>query len=154
MSDFVNFRPSSLDAVSSRAYDSPRKQGERLLDKLLLVGIGGFIGANARYLLSTWITQAGNTRFPVATLLINVSGSFLLALFLTWFTSRANLPDTSRLLFATGFCGAYTTFSTYAYESLLLLRGGELVTGIVYIVGTNALCLVAALLGILLAERV
>lgn len=124
------------------------------MDKILWVGIGGFIGANARYLLSVWITQAVGTRIPWATLVINVSGSFLLGLLLTWFAAKANVPDTARLLFATGFCGAYTTFSAYAYESILLLRGGELVIAIAYIVGTNVLCLVAALAGILLAQRV
>lgn len=124
------------------------------LDKILLVGMGGFVGANARYLLTAWLTPLMGSRFPAATMLINVTGSFALGWFLAWFATRANLPDGVRLLFATGFCGAYTTFSTYAYESVLLLRGGELAASLVNIIGTNALCLFAALFGILLAGKV
>jgi fluoride exporter len=124
------------------------------VDKLLLVGFGGFIGANARYLLATWITGAVGTKLPLATLVINISGSFLLGLFLAWFTAKANLSDQARLIFATGFCGAYTTFSTFAYESVTLLRGNELGLALLYIIGTNALCLLAALIGILLAQKV
>ncbi|MCU0498501.1 MAG: fluoride efflux transporter CrcB [Anaerolineae bacterium] len=119
------------------------------MDKLLWVGLGGWIGASARYLLATWIISLG-IKFPIATLVINVSGSFLLGAFLTWFSTRAQLPDSLRLLIATGFCGAYTTFSTYAYESIMLLRGGDLIAAIANIVLTNTLCLFACLIGIAL----
>lgn len=119
------------------------------MSQLFWVGVGGFIGANARYLLATWIISLG-LKFPLATLAINVSGSLILGAFLTWFSARAQLPDSLRLLVATGFCGAYTTFSTYAYESMMLLRGGDLITAIANIVLTNALCLFASLIGIIM----
>ncbi|MBC8171338.1 MAG: fluoride efflux transporter CrcB [Anaerolineae bacterium] len=123
------------------------------MDKLLLVGTGGFIGANTRYLFGIWLMQIFGNRFPVATLVINLTGSFMLGFFLTWAAGRTSLPEQTRLLIATGFCGGYTTFSTYAFESITLLRGGEATAALVYIIGTNLLCLVAVAAGMMLAGR-
>ncbi len=114
------------------------------LESMVLVGIGGFVGANARYLLALLVNALVGTRFPWSTLLINVSGSLLLGFFVARFSR--DLPEGTRLLVATGFFGAYTTFSTYSVESASLLREAT-ATALVYIVATNALCLGAALIG-------
>lgn len=127
------------------------------LDTYFYVGIGGFLGANARYILSGWITRLVvehlRLTLPLGTLFVNVSGSFLLALFAVWAGSHLSLPHSLRLLIATGFFGAYTTFSTYANESIELIRGGNWLLGIGNIVLSNGLCLIGVVLGILLGQR-
>jgi CrcB protein len=85
--------------------------------RVLLVGLGGFLGANARYWLSFWVSRRFGVSFPLATFVINVSGSFVLGLFLT-LAARLGLADGWRTFFAVGFVGAYTTFSTFEWETL------------------------------------
>ena len=100
-----------------------------VLQKIGWVGLGGFLGANARYWLGTWIQQRyGGAGFPWGTFVINVSGSFILGLFLTLVSARLEVPQsqTLRLLVATGFVGAYTTFSTFEYETFALVEAGTL----------------------------
>ncbi|MGB7340566.1 MAG: fluoride efflux transporter CrcB [Phototrophicaceae bacterium] len=124
---------------------------------LLWVGIGGFLGANARYILSSWIA----TRFPpvlgkampLGTAFVNITGSFLLALFLAYIDRRLNMPDSVKLLVGTGFFGAYTTFSTYANEGFALLNSKDWLVGLIYIFGTNILCLLGVMLGLFIANR-
>lgn len=92
----------------------------------LYVGTGGIVGALLRYQLSKWIGERWVVSFPLATLLINVSGSFLLGLFTRrigiWFPAHANAL---MLLLGVGLCGAYTTFSTFSYEFVILFREGR-----------------------------
>lgn len=116
---------------------------------LLLVGVGGFVGANARFILSNSVARRFGTAFPYGTLLINVSGSFILGLFLA-LAARSILADEAyRWLVAVGFCGGYTTFSTYTYETLTLLRESRYVRGLLYnLVGSYMLGMGAALLGV------
>lgn len=124
---------------------------------LLYVGVGGFLGANARYVLSAWVAVAFERllgyEFPYGTLFVNVTGSFMLAIFGVWVARQANWPENIRLLVATGFFGAFTTFSTYANESITLIRGGDWPLGWGNIVLTNGLCLVAVIAGLWLANR-
>lgn len=88
----------------------------------LWIGLGGFLGANARYIMQTWATNRWGVDFPYGTMLANVSGSFLLAFFLTLATTRFNISHQGRLLVATGFLGGYTTFSSFSYETWLLFE--------------------------------
>lgn len=91
----------------------------------LWVGLGGFIGSIARYLLSKYIfSQTGNA-FPWATLAVNLLGCFIIGLLIGWFSRNEILSAEYRLFLMVGFCGGFTTFSTFASESLQLLRGGE-----------------------------
>lgn len=119
---------------------------------IVYVGLGGFCGANARYWVSLWVNAWISNRFgwqaPFGTALVNVTGSCLLAMFLTWASLRANLPDQARWLIGSGFFGAYTTFSTYANESVALLTEAAWWHGVAYIIITNGLCLLGVLLGI------
>lgn len=127
---------------------------QQTLTSALVVGLGGFIGANARYFLSVWLTGRLGGMFPFATLIINVSGSFLLGIFLAWLDTRTQtVAPEVKLLFATGFCGAYTTFSTFATDTIGLAHGGHAGTALIYVLATNGLCLGAALLGALLGQR-
>ena len=118
----------------------------------LLIGLGGFLGANARYLLGSWIVTRYGTRFPYATLVINVSGSFLLGFFLVLIFERLLLPSDWHFFFAIGFLGAYTTFSTFSYESGALLQDGYVLLALANMVGSVVLGLVAVLIGAALAR--
>lgn len=91
----------------------------------LIIGIGGFLGAIARYVVSAWIGQRWGRSFPLGTFAINVSGSFLIGLLMSLFTERFMVNPQWRLFLTVGFLGAYTTFSTFEYETGSLLRDGE-----------------------------
>lgn len=123
------------------------------MDKLLFVGIGGFLGANARYIVSTWIAGWLGTQFPFWTLMVNVTGSFLLGAFAAIVAQRSDIPGSVQLLIGTGFFGAYTTFSTYAVEGVMLARNGHWGMMLGNVIGTNILCLLGAVAGILLVSR-
>ena len=96
--------------------------------KYVVVGIGGFLGAIARYALGTYIGSRYGVRFPLGTFIINVSGSFLLGLILT-LLARTTASAYWRYLVPIGFIGAYTTFSTFEYETLRAMQDGQLMTG-------------------------
>lgn len=96
-----------------------------LMMNILLIGIGGFIGAIARYGMAVWVGQRWGRSFPLGTFFINVSGSFLIGLLMTLMAERTIENPQWRLLLVVGFLGAYTTFSTFEYETGGLLRDGE-----------------------------
>jgi CrcB protein len=97
---------------------------ERLMP-YLLVGAGSFVGGNARFIIARWVGGVIDARFPLATFLINVGGSFLLG-FLGGLLATRALPhaDSLRLALGVGFCGGFTTFSTFEYETHALLEDG------------------------------
>jgi fluoride exporter len=97
--------------------------------RYLMVGIGGFFGAIARFWLGGYIYERMGTRFPYGTFVINCSGCFLIGLVMTILTERTHLDPTWRLLIPIGFIGAYTTFSTFEYETLTAVRDGQFMTG-------------------------
>jgi fluoride exporter len=95
-----------------------------VLEKTCWVGLGGFLGANARYWLGGWIQDRWGTAFPWSTFVINVTGSFVLGLFMTLVAERFAVRHAPvlRLLIAIGFVGSYTTFSTFEFETLALVE--------------------------------
>jgi CrcB protein len=117
-----------------------------LLD-VLLVGSGGFLGANARYLLAKAIAERYGTAFPYGTLLINVTGSLIIGVLLTYLTDRANISPNYRLLFVVGFLGAYTTFSTYTYDTLTLIQDNDWPRALLYLGSTIILGMAAVTVG-------
>lgn len=92
----------------------------------LIVGAGGFFGAIARYAVNILVVKIWPYEFPLGTFLINVSGSFIIGLFMTYAIERSSLDPAWRLLIVTGFLGAYTTFSTFEYETQRLVETGAL----------------------------
>ena len=116
------------------------------------VGLGGFLGANARYLLGGYVSQHWGSSFPLATFIINVTGSFILGFFMAYAQDRPWVEPGARLLFAVGFVGAYTTFSTFEYESMRLLQEGEFLFAMVNIVGSVLTGAVAVFGGFFLGE--
>lgn len=118
----------------------------------LAISIGAVAGANARYLIGGWIADRWGTSFPVGTLVINVTGSLLIGLVLTVVTERVIAPAWVRPLFAIGFLGSYTTFSTFSYETLALARDGSWLAAGGNVVLSVAASLVGVYLGVLLAR--
>ncbi|NOT55320.1 MAG: fluoride efflux transporter CrcB [Deltaproteobacteria bacterium] len=113
----------------------------------LLIGLGGFLGANARYLVAQWVGRIWGFGFPYGTFIINVSGSFCLGLLMGVLHHRPLDFLQPRLFFAVGFLGAYTTFSTFSYETLRLAQDGQLTVVLVYVVGSVLLGLLAVWCG-------
>lgn len=124
------------------------------LDKVLWVSVGAVIGANARYFLGVWAAERFGTAFPYGTFIINLTGSLVVGFFLTLATQRALIDPRYRLLIAVGFCGSYTTFSTYTYESINLMLAGSWGLGLLNLLGSSALGLGAVGLGILLGRTI
>jgi fluoride exporter len=118
----------------------------------LWIAVGAIIGASARYFLSTLIARDFASAFPYGTLLINITGSLVLGFFLVFSTERALLDPRWRLLIAVGFCGSYTTFSSYAFETFALAERGQWLLSGINIIASNILCLVAVLAGAALAR--
>ncbi len=97
-----------------------------ILTKSLYIGIGGYLGANARYWLGGYLNGMRGTTFPYATFVVNIMGSFFLGLFVTLITERYIVSNPNlRLLIAIGFIGSYTTFSTFEYETFALAEVGS-----------------------------
>jgi len=120
----------------------------------LWISAGAVVGASARYFVGRFVARAVTASFPYGTLLINITGSFILGLFLVWSTERA-LPDPHwRLLIAIGFCGSYTTFSSYAFESFSLFEQGHYLLFASNVLASNVLCLAGVLAGAMVARSI
>src|SRR5215472_7967933 len=118
----------------------------------LAISAGAIVGANLRYWMSRYAVRLLGPVFPYGTLAINVLGSFVLGFFLIWTTERTIVDPRWRLLIAVGFCGGFTTFSSYAYESMAFLQQGQWSLLAVNFFSNNVLACVAALAGMALAR--
>ena len=116
-----------------------------------VIGLGGILGANARYLIAGWATQRFGLAFPYGTFFINVSGSFILGVFMAFLLKHPSYHYT-RLFFAVGFLGAYTTFSTFSFESLQLIQNGRPLLACIYIIGSTTIGLLGTWLGFILSR--
>lgn len=121
--------------------------------KLAVVAIGGALGAMARYGVAVVLAPFWSSQFPLATFLINVSGSFILGFFTTFAVEKSSIEPLWRLLVATGFVGAYTTFSTFEYETQRLVESGATMFAVANVVGSVAAGFAAVQLGVMLARR-
>ncbi len=122
------------------------------MEKFLLISAGAILGANARYWLGDWVAQKWGAAFPIGTLIINLSGSLVLGFFMTLATERFMIDPRWRLFFAVGFLGAYTTFSTYTYESFNLIFKGQWILGLLNLLGSTILGVVAVGIGVYLGK--
>ncbi len=116
------------------------------------ISLGAIAGAGLRYFLSRWIARLTSAAFPYGTLIINVSGSLILGFFLTWTTERVLADPRWRLLVAIGFCGSYTTFSSYAFETMAYVEQGHWTLLAANVVSNNLLSLAAVIAGAALAR--
>jgi CrcB protein len=122
-----------------------------MLRQALWIGIGGFLGANARVLVANRVTAWLGALIPYGTLIVNLSGCLLLGFLMGALEARP-FPPVLRPALATGFIGAYTTFSTFEYETVLLMREGSLLLAAVYVLGSLLVGLAAVWLGLLAAR--
>ena len=109
----------------------------------LAVAIGGALGSVARYALSGWIFDITSHKFPYATLIVNVAGSFVMGILFVLIVERAVLPAEMRSLLMIGFIGAFTTFSAFSLDALGLWQNGHVLMSVIYMITTVILCLVA-----------
>lgn len=116
------------------------------LTKSLWVAGGAALGANARYWLGAWVLSRFGSNFPWGTLLINVTGSLLIGLYLG-LDERQGFPMSWRLFFAIGICGGYTTFSTFSWETLKLIQEGHLSNAFGYVLASSLLTVAACWAG-------
>lgn len=123
-----------------------------MLKTITLVGIGGAIGSILRYLASAGIQNKFLSAFPYGTMLVNISGCFLIGVVYA-IAVRNNMSPEWRLLLATGICGGYTTFSTFSYESMSLLRDGEILNATAYIAASVVLGVLATFLPTIIIEK-
>lgn len=117
----------------------------------LAVALGGAFGAMARYALATGFASH-SAKFPVATWLANVVGSFAMACLYVLIVEKSLLPEVWRHALMVGFFGAFTTFSTFSIEVLLLLQRGEWLIGLAYVGLSFVVCLLAAWAGVQLTQ--
>jgi CrcB protein len=122
------------------------------LDRYFAVLAGAGLGGLARYVASTWIMARYGGRFPLGTLIINVTGSFLIGLLMALFTERQPYPNW-RLFLVTGVLGGYTTFSSFEYETFQAVRDGSRWLAVLYVTASVAIGYLGVWLGAMLVAR-
>src|SRR6201998_4940274 len=118
----------------------------------LAISVGAIVGANLRYWMSRSAVRLLGPVFPFGTLTINVLGSFVLGFFLVWTSERVMVDPRWRLLVTVGFCGGYTTFSSYAYETMVFFEQGQWTLMAANFLANNVLACVAVLAGVAFAR--
>src|SRR6266436_1405724 len=124
------------------------------VNDVLVISIGAILGANARWFLSRFAARVLGSVFPYGTLFINVTGSFIVGFFMIWASQRVLLDPRWRLLIVIGFCGAFTTFSSFAFETMAYFEQGQWLLLFANFLANNILCLGAALAGMAMARAV
>ncbi len=124
------------------------------MQKYLLIAAGGSLGTIARYWVGSAVASRWGTKFPYGTFVINISACIIIGFSLTYLGKRAELSPAWRYLIPTGFVGAYSTFSTYEWETLSSLRDGAFSLAALYALGSLLLGLAAAWGGAVLAEMI
>src|SRR5256714_6694047 len=112
----------------------------------LLIALGGAIGSLLRYVLGRVVQGMSTSGFPIGTLFVNVSGCFIIGVLVRQFMNVQLTPE-SRALLIVGFCGGFTTFSTFSAETIGLIEGGEYARATTYVALSVGLCLLATLTG-------
>jgi CrcB protein len=138
--------------VSLELVEHQRVPLRDLLATIAAVSAGAMFGANTRYLVNKWVTTHWGGPFPWGTFVINVTGSLILGIFLTLVTVRFSGRTLTRLFVATGFLGAYTTFSTFSYDTTQLIQRGHTIQALLYVAASLVLGLSASIAGIGIAN--
>jgi CrcB protein len=118
----------------------------------LAISVAAIVGANLRYLISRLAAREFGAVFPYGTLSINIVGSFIVGFFVIWTSERVLVDPRWRLLVVVGFCGSFTTFSSYAFETMAYFEQGQWGLMLTNVLGNNLLCLGGALAGMALAR--
>jgi CrcB protein len=118
----------------------------------LVISVASVVGANLRFFLSRLAAKEFGPVFPYGTLIINIVGSFIVGFFIIWTSERVLLDPRWRLLVVVGFCGSFTTFSSYAFETMSYFEQGQWGLMLTNFLSNNLLCLGSALAGMALAR--
>ena len=124
------------------------------MQKYVLIALGGGLGSILRYWVGSTVGGRMGVRFPFGTLVVNLTACFLIGFALTWFGERAEVSPAWRYMVAVGFIGAYSTFSSYEWETLSTLRSGAFALGALYALGSMVLGLGAVWCGAAMADAV
>jgi|SRR5215472_9928569 CrcB protein len=148
-------RPSDFGTCSRRKYSNEGSicVGGAALDRYIMVMLGGATGSLARYVLGTAIMTRFGARFPMGTFVINISGSFLIGLLMTLFTERLQPHPNWRFLLVVGFLGGYTTFSSFEWETLSLVKDGGRWLALFNVAGSVMFGYAAVWLGSIIAGK-
>ncbi len=120
----------------------------------LWVGIGGFFGANSRYIVSRVIADRLGSAWPYGTFFVNLAGALIIGILVTTLTERVIADPFWRQLLVIGFLGGFTTFSSYTFDAMTLVHDGEWRASLLYVLGSNILGLFCCYLGIVIARAV
>jgi CrcB protein len=120
--------------------------------QFVAVALGAMLGANLRFIVGIWANERWGTDFPFGTLIVNISGAFAVGIVLAYLGERSDVSPLWRLFFVTGFLGGYTTFSAYAWETLVLAEQGAFFRAGAYLVGSNVIGFAGVWLGATLAR--
>ncbi len=120
----------------------------------LFVGFGGFLGAISRFLVSSWVGQRWGRVFPLGTFVANILGCFMIGFVMTLFSERIMASPQIRLFVGVGFIGAFTTFSTFEYETGALLMDGQWLLAMLNVVGSLIIGFAALKAGEVLAKTI
>jgi CrcB protein len=118
----------------------------------VLIFIGGGLGSVVRFLLGRWVSGLHHLNFPLGTLVVNVVACFLLGLIVGFADHKQVMSADMRIFWAIGFCGGFSTFSTFSYETLQLLHQPAVASGVLYVVASIVMCLAATLVGIVVGR--
>lgn len=118
------------------------------------IAMGAVAGANARYLVAQTLANRFGASFPFGTFVVNITGALLIGILLTLFTEIVIADPRWRLLLIVGFLGSYTTFSSYTYEAFALAERGDWIRVAIYVLGSNAIGLTAAIAGVVAARTI
>ena len=124
------------------------------MQTVLLISIGAILGANLRYFVAQYLSKLIPSSFPLGTLIINITASFILGFFLIWTSERVLADPRWRLFVAVGFCATYSTYSSYAFETFALVDNGQFWMAALNFLLTNVVCFVAVLAGVALARGI
>ena len=123
------------------------------MSKYILVMLGGALGATSRFVVGTVVARWYSAVFPLGTFLINITGSFLIGLLMTFFLNRPVVSANWRLFLVTGILGGYTTFSSFEWEAFAAMRTGAGLIAFLYLVSSVAVGLLGVWLGAILSNR-
>ena len=129
-----------------------KRRGEIAVQKYLFIAVGGALGSIARYWIGSTIGSRMGFKFPYGTLVVNITACLIIGFSLTYLERRADLSPAWRFLIPIGFVGAYSTFSTYEWETLAELRSGAFLMAALYAGGSLILGLIAVWAGVVVAD--
>jgi CrcB protein len=152
----MEFATTACAAVALQADNSYRIESifveSSVVKDFLAISVAAIVGANLRFILSRLAAREFGPVFPYGTLVINVLGSFIAGFFVIWTSERVLVDPRWRLLVVVGFCGSFTTFSSYAFESMSYFEQGQWGPMLTNVLSNNLLCLGGALAGMALAR--